>query len=125
MLNIELLAKGICVPLRTPTAAPKSGSRESGLRRRRSFLAVRWRLIRRTAVSAGRVSSAKLAGRPGRPALPVRGRGMAGSVASGRGGAIVPVAGATTVLPLLSSLRMKLSPAGDARAWCYPRKTNA
>ena len=35
------LARGICVPLRTPTAAPKSGSRESGRRRPRSILPVR------------------------------------------------------------------------------------
>ena len=60
-----------------------------------------------------RVSPAELAGRPGRPALPVRGRGIAS--------AVVPVADATTVLPLLSSLRTKLSPAGHARAWCFRR----
>ena len=40
------------------------------------------------------------------------------------GGTVVPVAGATTVLPLLSLLRTKLSPVSDARVWCYPRKTN-
>ena len=35
----------------------------------------------------------------------MRGRGLAGGVASGRGGAVVPVADATTVSPLLSLLR--------------------
>ena len=71
---------------------------------------------RRTVRVHARVSSAVLAGRPGRPALPVRGRGLAGGVASGRGGAVVPVADAITVLPLLSLRRTKLSPASDARA---------
>ena len=55
--------------------------------------------------------------------MPVRGRGLAGDVASGRGGAVVPVTGATTVLPLLSLLRTELSPAGDARDWAA-EKTN-
>ena len=71
---------------------------------------------RRTVRVHARVSPAELADWPGRPALPVRGRGLASGVASSRGGAVVPVAGEPTVLPLLSLLRTKLSPAGDARA---------
>ena len=101
--------------------APRRGSRESGSRCSRSTSAAKLTAERRTASAAGRVSSAKLAGRPRRPALPVRGRGLAGDVASGRGGAVVPVAGAPTVFPLLSLLRTALSPAGDARAWCFRR----
>ena len=86
------LARGRCASPSNPhRRAPESGSRESGRRCPRSFLAARWRLIRRIAV------------------------------ASGRGGAVVPVAGATTVMPLLSLLRAKLSLAGDARAWCFRR----
>ena len=71
---------------------------------------------RRTVRVHARVSPAELADWPRRPALPVRGCGLAGDVASGRGGAAVPVAGAPTDLPLLSLLRTKLSPASDARA---------
>ena len=76
---------------------------------------------RRTVRVHARVSSAVLADWPGRPALPVRGRDMASGVAPACRGAVVPVADATTVLPLLSLLRTKLSPAGDARAWCFRR----
>ena len=69
---------------------------------------------RRTVRVHARVSPAELADWPGRPALPVRGRGMTSAVDSGRGGAVVPMAGATTVLPLTSLLRTSWSPAGDA-----------
>ncbi len=60
---------------------------------------------RRTVRVHARVSPAVLADWPGRPALPVRGRGLASGVASGRAGAVVPVAAAPTVVRLLSLLR--------------------
>ena len=47
---------------------------------------------RRTVRVHARVSPAALADWLGRQALPVRGRGLASGVASGRGGAVVPVA---------------------------------
>ena len=45
---------------------------------------------RRTVRVHARVSPAVLADWPGRPALPVRGRGLASGVASGRAGAVGP-----------------------------------
>ena len=50
---------------------------------------------RRSVRVHARVSSAELADWPARPALPVLGRGLASGVASVRGGAVVPVTGAT------------------------------
>ena len=109
------LARGNCVPLRTPTAArlspargraggvaplppggaPTADSPHRGCRRPRVVGEAR-----RPAGAAGVACARPWLGR---------------RCPSGRGGAVVPVTGATTVLPLLSLLRIELSPAGDAK----------
>ena len=93
---------GAALPLRTPGAARPC--RASGrVAQAPNPLAI----PRCWASAAGRGSAAACspAGRSRWPPSRVRGRCWAGHVASGRGGAVLPLAGALTVLPLLSFLR--------------------
>ena len=113
------LARVSCLPLRTPTAA-----RLSPARGRAGGVAPLLPGGALTADSPHRgCRRPRVVGEARRPA------GAAGVACARpwlgrRGRAVLPVAGATTVLPLLSLLRTRLSPVGEARAWCYPRKTN-